>query len=56
MKREIKVDTENSSLSEDAYDRLKTAIITYELRPGDSVSQSGLEKKYGIARRPFEAP
>lgn len=41
-----------NSTSSDAYDRILTAIIKSELRPGDTVTEIQLAQKFGFGRTP----
>jgi len=49
-RKSMRLDSRSGSLSEGAYERLKNAIVNFELRPGDPISQSLLEQKYGFGK------
>ena len=42
--------------SNDAYSRILNAIITSELRPGDTVTEIQLAQKFGFGRTPVRKP
>jgi len=44
------------SLKEEAYDRIYFDIITLKLKPGQHLSESFLQKEYGMTQLPFAIP
>jgi len=44
--------TSPASLEKLAYDAIKNAILTFQLRPGDSLVESDLARQLGISKTP----
>lgn len=48
-------DGEHTSQTSQLYDRLRTAILTLELLPGQSLAERGLEARFAASRTPVRA-
>jgi len=48
-----KVITKSSTLADDVFDQIRTAIVKGELAPGSKVNEPQLSKRYGISRGPL---